>query len=207
MTVPRTLTPSAAQRSMWFGQRLDGAGGAYNVGEYTEIHGPVDPMLLRAAVRQVVDATETLRSRFASDDDGVRLLVDAEPGGSGPGWTMPVVNAAGAEAAREWMAADFATPFDLGRGPLFRYTLLRLADDHWIWYQAYHHIAVNGFSCSLIAQRVADAYTALAESTPHTPPPAPWPRWSPPTAPTARANGTNRTARTGRVPSPTGPTR
>lgn len=173
MTVPRTLTPSAAQRSMWFGQRLDGAGGTYNVGEYTEIHGPVDPTLLRAAVRQVVDATETLRSRFASDDDGVRLLVDAEPGGSGPGWTVPVVDAAGAEAAREWMAGDFATPFDLGRSPLFRYALLRLADDHWIWYQAYHHIAVDGFSCSLIARRVADAYTALAESTPHTPPPAP----------------------------------
>ncbi len=130
-------------------------------------------MLLRAAVRQVVDATETLRSRFASDDDGVRLFVDAEPGGSGPGWTMPVVDASGAESAREWMAADFATPFGLESGPLFRYALLRLAGDHWIWYQAYHHIAVDGFSCSLIARRVADAYTALAESTPYTPPPAP----------------------------------
>ncbi|KOG33449.1 non-ribosomal peptide synthetase [Streptomyces resistomycificus] len=173
MTAPRGLTPSAAQRSMWFGQRLDAAGAAYNVGEYTEIHGSVDPMLLRAAVRQVVDATETLRSRFASDDDGVRLFVDAEPGGSGPGWTMPVVDASGAESAREWMAADFATPFGLESGPLFRYALLRLAGDHWIWYQAYHHIAVDGFSCSLIARRVADAYTALAESTPYTPPPAP----------------------------------
>ncbi len=168
MTVRRGLEPSAAQRSMWFGQRLDGAGAAYNVGEYTEIHGPVEPELLRAAAQQVVDATETLRSRFTADDDGVRLLVDA-----GPEWTMPVVDTAGAEAAREWMAADFAAPFDLGRGSLFRYALLRLADDHWIWYQAYRHIAVDGFSCSLIARRTADAYTALAAGSPHTPPPAP----------------------------------
>ncbi|ELP62018.1 non-ribosomal peptide synthetase [Streptomyces turgidiscabies] len=170
MTVSHGLEPSAAQRSMWFGQRLDGAGAgaAYNVGEYTEIHGRVDPELFRAAVRLVVEATETLRSRFAADDDGVRLLVDA-----GPGWTMPVVDAAGAEAARDWMADDFGTPFDLRRGPLFRYALLGLADDHWIWYQAYHHIAVDGFSCSLIARRVADAYTALAAGTPHTPPPTP----------------------------------
>ncbi|MEH0420857.1 amino acid adenylation domain-containing protein [Streptomyces sp. B21-083] len=168
MTVSHGLEPSAAQRSMWFGQRLGGAGAAYNVGEYTEIHGRVEPELFRAAVRLVVEATETLRSRFAADDDGVRLLVDA-----GHGWTMPVVDAAGAEAARDWMADDFGTPFDLDRGPLFRYALLSLADDHWIWYQAYHHIAVDGFSCSLIARRVADAYTALAAGTPHTPPPAP----------------------------------
>ncbi|MGW1715504.1 amino acid adenylation domain-containing protein [Streptomyces sp. NPDC002156] len=168
MTVSRGLEPSAAQRSMWFGQGLDGAGAAYNVGEYTEIHGPVEPELFRAAVRLVVDATETLRSRFAADDDGVRLVLDADPE-----WTMPVVEAAGSGAAREWMADDFATPFDLDRGPLFRYALLRLADDHWIWYQAYHHIAVDGFSCSLIARRVADAYTALASGTPYTPPPAP----------------------------------
>ncbi len=168
MTVSRGLEPSAAQRSMWFGQRLDGAGAAYNVGEYTEIHGPVAPELFRAAVRLVVDATETLRSRFTADDDGVLLLVDADPE-----WMMPVVDAAGAEAAREWMTDDFATPFDLDGGPLFRYALLRLADGHWIWYQAYHHIAVDGFSCSLIARRVADAYTALATGAPHTPPPAP----------------------------------
>ncbi|UUU36218.1 amino acid adenylation domain-containing protein [Streptomyces sp. CA-210063] len=173
MTVRPGLDPSAAQRSMWFGQRLDGGGAAYNVGEYTEIHGPVDPDLLRTAVRQVVDATETLRSRFAADDDGVRLFVDADTEGRGPGGILPVVDAGGADAAREWMAGDFATPFDLDRGPLFRYALLRLAGDHWIWYQAYHHIAVDGFSCSLIARRVADAYTALVAGTPHSPPPAP----------------------------------
>ena len=44
---------------------------AYNVGEYTEIHGPVEPDLLRTAVRRVVDATETLRSRFAAADDAM----------------------------------------------------------------------------------------------------------------------------------------
>lgn len=69
------------------------------------------------------------------------------------------------------MAEDFATPFALDRAPLFRYALLRLADDHWIWYQRYHHIAVDGYSCSLVARRVADAYTALVAG--ETPAPAP----------------------------------
>ncbi|WP_416968655.1 amino acid adenylation domain-containing protein [Streptomyces sp. 4F14] len=153
------LVPSSAQRSMWFGARLDGGGAAYNVGEFTEIHGAVDPGLLLAAVRQVVAATETLRSRFVEDADGVGLLVEPELRCS-----MPVVEVAGIEGAREWMARDFAVPFDLEQGPLFRYALLRAGDGHWVWYQAYHHIAVDGFSCSLIAGRVAAAYTALGEA-------------------------------------------
>ncbi|MFD3496882.1 amino acid adenylation domain-containing protein [Streptomyces sp. NPDC058678] len=172
MSAPGGLDLSAAQRSMWFGQRLDAAGPAYNVGEYTEIHGPVDPVSFRAAVRQVVDATETLRARFATDGGSVRRLVEADPA-----WELPVVDLTDEPDARSaadvWTAADFATPFDLERAPLFRYALLKLTDAHWIWYQRYHHIAVDGYSCSLIARRVADAYTALVTGTPHSPASAP----------------------------------
>ncbi|KPI18991.1 amino acid adenylation domain protein [Actinobacteria bacterium OK074] len=172
MTDLRARETSLAQRSMWFGQRLDEAGSAYNVGEYTEIHGPLDPALLAEAVRRVVDATEALRTGFTADDDTVRQSVTTAPGRN-----LPVVDLTGepdaALAARAWMTADFATPFVLDGQGLYRYALLRLADDHWIWYQAYHHIAIDGFSCSLVARRVADAYTALAAGVPHTPPPAP----------------------------------
>ncbi|MGW2566252.1 amino acid adenylation domain-containing protein [Streptomyces sp. NPDC001537] len=172
MTVPHTLDVSAAQRSMWFGQRLDPAGPAYNVGEYTEIHGPVDTVRFRAAVQQVVAANETLRVRFTAEDDTVRQVIDPDPA-----WDLPVIDLTGEpdprSAAEAWMAADFATPFDLDRSPLFRYALLHLTATHWIWYQRYHHIAVDGYSCSLLARRVADAYSALVAGTPHTPPLAP----------------------------------
>ncbi|MEW2398056.1 amino acid adenylation domain-containing protein [Streptomyces sp. NPDC046862] len=171
MTHPHVLEPSAAQRSMWFGQQLDLAGPAYNVGEYTEIHGPVDADRLHAAVRQVVAVTETLRARFTATNDTVCQVIDPEPT-----WDLPVLDLADRPdpraAADTWMRTDFATPFDTRRGPLFRYALMKLADSHWIWYQRYHHIAVDGYSCSLIARRVADAYTALAAGIPHTPPPA-----------------------------------
>nr|BAX89998.1 Non-ribosomal peptide synthetase [Kibdelosporangium sp. AK-AA56] len=157
----------AAQRAMWFGEQLDVAKAAYNVGEYTEIHGPVDAEQLRAAVAAVVTATEALRGRFHAAGGEVRQLVDASPQ-----WSMPVVDLSVApdpyQAAREWMAADFAVPFDVAAGPLFRYALLRLAEDHAIWYQCYHHIAIDGFSCSLVAARVAETYT-----TGTAPPPAP----------------------------------
>ena len=172
-TPTRVLGLSAAQRSMWFGQRLDSAAGsAYNVGEYTEIHGPVDVARFRAALRRIVAATETLRVRFTADGDAVHQIVEPDPA-----WELTVVDlrdsADPRAAADAWRQTDFAVPFDLERAPLFRYALLRLGDEHWIWYHCYHHIAVDGFSCSLIAARVADAYTALVADTPHTPPQAP----------------------------------
>ncbi|WP_079140658.1 non-ribosomal peptide synthetase [Streptomyces sp. LUP47B] len=169
----RALGLSAAQRSMWFGQRLDSAArSAYNVGEYTEIHGSVDVDRFRTALCRVVAATETLRARVTADGDVLHQIVEPDPV-----WELTVVDlrdsADPVAAADAWREADFALPFDLERAPLFRYALLRLRDEHWIWYHCYHHIVVDGFSCSLIAARVADAYTALAAGTAHTPPEAP----------------------------------
>lgn len=84
VSVPaRALGLSAAQRSMWFGQRLDSAArSAYNVGEYTEIHGPVDVDRFRTALGQVVAATETLQARFTADGEGVHQIVEPDPPGS-----------------------------------------------------------------------------------------------------------------------------
>ncbi|MFI6439353.1 amino acid adenylation domain-containing protein [Streptomyces sp. NPDC050759] len=169
----RALGLSAAQRSMWFGQRLDSAArSAYNVGEYTEIHGPVDIDRFRTALCRVVEATETLRARFTADGDDLRQIVEPDPA-----WELTVVDLRDSTdpvaAADAWREADFAVPFALEEAPLFRYALLRLGDEHWVWYHCYHHIAVDGFSCSLIAARVADTYTALVTGTAHTPPEAP----------------------------------
>lgn len=110
-------------------------------------------------------------------------------------------------AADAWREADFAVPFDLEEAPLFRYALLRLGDEHWVWYHCYHHIAVDGFSCSLIAARVADTYTALVTGTAHTPPEAPSPLWSGRTRRTAPTTAARPTAATGPVSAPTARTR
>src|SRR6185437_2585521 len=51
--------------------------------------------------------------------------------------------------------------FDLREGPVFREAVLRIAPDLFLWYQVVHHIAFDTFSASIIAARVARAYTAL----------------------------------------------
>ncbi len=138
----------------------------YKVGEYVEVHGPVDPVLFEAALRRVVDEADSLHARFVEGGDGLRQVVELSSD-----WRMPVVDASGEAdpraAAQAWMTADMARPMDLARGPLFSYALLKVRADRFLWYSGYHHIVMDGFGFSLVARRVAEIYTALTCDRPY----------------------------------------
>jgi amino acid adenylation domain-containing protein len=157
------LPLSAAQREIWFAeQRLNMANRVYKIGEYTEIHGPVDPIVFETALRRVVGEVDSLHVRFVEGNDGPRQLVQPSSGG-----LMPVVDVSKEAdphtAAQAWMTADMARPMDLTRGALFSYALIELRPDLFMWYQSYHHIVMDRFGFALVARRLAEIYTALTE--------------------------------------------
>ena len=105
---------SAAQRVIWFAeQQLNTANRVYKTGGYVEIHGPVDPVLFEAALRQVVGEADALHARFIEGRDGPRQVVEPSE------WLLPVVDASEEPdprtAAQAWMTADVARPMDLAR--------------------------------------------------------------------------------------------
>jgi hypothetical protein len=67
------------------------------------------------------------------------------------------------------MQAASREPFELSAGhpPLFRWALLRLASDDWIWFQAYHHIVVDGSARALIHARDAMGERKVRRQAPH----------------------------------------
>jgi Condensation domain len=156
------LPLSAAQREIWFAeQQFTTANFAYNVGERIEIDGPVDPVLFEAALRQVVGEIDALRVQFVEAGDGPRQILQPSLE-----WAMPVVDVGDdpdpRAAAQAWMSAELARSMDLARGPPFRYALIKLGPERWVWYQAYHHIVMDGYGLSLVERRMAQVYTALA---------------------------------------------
>ncbi|MFD7668846.1 amino acid adenylation domain-containing protein [Streptomyces sp. NPDC059788] len=161
------LALTAAQTGLWYAQALDPESPAQNTAEYLEIHGPVDPALFSEALHHVVAEADALRVRIVETDDGPRQLplttspaplplhladlrAEADPDG----------------AARAWMRADLAEPFDLAAGPLFAHALFRVGDTRWLWYQRVHHVVMDGFGYSLLARRTAEAYSALVAGEP-----------------------------------------
>jgi amino acid adenylation domain-containing protein len=156
------LPLSAAQREIWFAeQQLNTANRVYKLGEYTEINGPIDPVLFEAALRRVVGEADSLHVRFVEKAGGPRQVIEMSSD-----WMMPVVDVSEEPdpraTARAWMTADVARPMNLTHGPLFSYALIKLAPDRFLWYQSYHHIVMDRFSFALIARRMVENYTALS---------------------------------------------
>ncbi|WP_238782632.1 amino acid adenylation domain-containing protein [Streptomyces monomycini] len=166
------LPLTAAQTGLWYAQALDPASPAQNTAEYLEIHGPVDPALFSDALHQVVAEADALRVRIVETPEGPRQL----PLTTGPA-PLPLhladlrAEADPDGAARAWMHADLAEPFDLAAGPLFAHALFRVGDTRWLWYQRVHHVVMDGFGYSLLARRTAEVYTALASGEPVGPDP------------------------------------
>jgi len=74
-----SLPLSAAQLGLWFAQKIDPVNPIYNIGQLTEIHGPVDPTLFNAAVEQALIEIEAFRVRFIEEVDGPRQVIDPAP--------------------------------------------------------------------------------------------------------------------------------
>ncbi|MFE4451653.1 amino acid adenylation domain-containing protein [Streptomyces sp. NPDC056796] len=171
-TPPDTLRLTAGQRGIWFAQRLDPANPSYNVAEYADIRGRVDPGVLRRAVDITAAEFEALRSTFGERNgipfQRVHRSADIE---------VPLIDLSDAadphaEAVRR-MELSLAEPADLGSGPLVRMTLYRLSGTHHLFHQQVHHLALDGYGAALALARIAEVYTALTDAPDAEPPARP----------------------------------
>lgn len=159
------LPLSAAQREIWFAeQRLSAGNRVYKLGEYVEIFIFVlaDPVLFETVLRRVVEEVDSLHVRFVAVSDGPRQIVE-----SSSEWLMSFLDVSDEPdprlVAQAWMTADVARPMDPAQGPLFSYALINPKSDRFLWYQSYPHIVMDMFGFSLMARRVAELYTTLAQ--------------------------------------------
>ncbi|HXU46379.1 MAG TPA: amino acid adenylation domain-containing protein, partial [Thermoanaerobaculia bacterium] len=175
---------SFEQRRLWFLDRLDEEGAAYNLAGVLAFAGPLDRGALAASLAELVRRHEALRTRFSSDrvaDGGEPLqiaapfLPDAGLGGSGDLRGLPAVDLSGltgrseawgrAEAGR--LAAAFARlRFDLERGPPVRFALLAHGAETTDLALAIHHIVADGGSIGVLAREIAALYGAVAAGRP-----------------------------------------
>ncbi|BCN62366.1 hypothetical protein RE9431_08210 [Prescottella equi] len=151
------LPVTAAQSEILVAQQLDPQSTVYNLSLVVEATGPIDIERATEAIRRTVEHAEALHVRFRLGEDRTIRQVPA----SNDAWPFEVVDVRDAvdpeAAAQDWMDRDIATVVDItGDDALFGHALIRLADDHTLWYQRYHHSIIDGFGISLI---VADMVT------------------------------------------------
>ncbi|MEV0677483.1 amino acid adenylation domain-containing protein [Actinosynnema sp. NPDC050436] len=146
------LPLSAGQAEIWFDEKINGRGVAYNSAGYLDIRGPLDVPALVAAARGLVDEAECTRTRY-TEVDGVPAQVVT------PLAELPLARLElTAREAADWMAADLATPFALDEFPLFRFALVRVAEDRHFFYMRIHHLLCDGYSQVVFWRRLAELY-------------------------------------------------
>ncbi|MFM8278440.1 MAG: condensation domain-containing protein, partial [Cyanobium sp.] len=173
--MPKTLTLagrthlyplSTPQREIWFDQMLHADVPLYNIGGYVDLPGRIDPLLFEQAVTLLVRRHDSLRLQLTTerDEDGLPLQTFVDP------WPVhvPVVDlSAEADpkaAAHAFMRRRFEEPFTLEGQPLFRYDLLKLAQDNYYWLLQYHHLSIDGWGVALLNRSLAEIYSDLAHS-------------------------------------------
>ncbi|MFI7498083.1 non-ribosomal peptide synthase/polyketide synthase [Streptomyces sp. NPDC049687] len=161
---PERVPLSFAQQRMWFLNRMDGAddgsgagagAGAYNLPFALRLSGTLDVEALRAALGDVADRHESLRTVFP-DVEGVpyQEIREGEAG-------RPRLHVAEAgERWREVMAEEARRGFDLRADLPWRTTLLTVSAEEWVLLLVAHHVASDGWSMGVLAKDLQEAYRA-----------------------------------------------
>jgi len=169
------LPLSFAQQRLWFLHQLEPGSTAYNVPSAHRLRGPLDVAALEQALREVARRHEALRTTFASAAGEPRQVIAAEPGLRLAVVDLAHLPAAAREAeARRLAREEAARPFDLGRGPLWRATLLRLgghelgegqSQEHGLLLTM-HHIVSDGWSLGVLSRDAGQCYLSFSSGSP-----------------------------------------
>lgn len=161
------LPASVGQEQIWFIDQLEPNLPLYNIPFDLHIKGALDVAALEAALALLTERHEVLRTSFVSVEGSARVRVhdDVEV-------RLPVVDlthvpsaARRDEALRLW-DEEASRPFDLTVGPLFRATLLRLAEHEHVLLMTIHHIIYDGWTPSIIQGELAALYDQEANGRP-----------------------------------------
>ncbi|MEU3997680.1 amino acid adenylation domain-containing protein [Streptomyces fungicidicus] len=150
---PDPLPLSPAQHRLWFLHRMRGQSATYNVPLGLRLTGPLDREALQAALCDLVERHQALRTVYP-DTDGVphqRILApeEARPRLETSEWDGP----GGLERAARYA-------FDLRHELPLRAELLTVGPREHVLLLVVHHIAADAWSMSPLARDLATAYAA-----------------------------------------------
>ncbi|WP_225727963.1 non-ribosomal peptide synthase/polyketide synthase [Nocardia sp. JCM 34519.1] len=153
---PDSIPLSLAQQRMWFLNRFDTESAAYNISVAVRLSGALDIAALQAAVADVVDRHEILRTVYP-DMNGTAAQVILPPGQAVPD-LAPI--AVAADELLERVIGLVSAGFDVTAEVPLRAWLFRIGDDEHALVFVVHHISGDGWSMGPLTRDVMTAYVA-----------------------------------------------
>jgi amino acid adenylation domain-containing protein len=167
---PRAEPLSFAQQRLWLTDLLAPGSALYNLTLAVRLTGDLAESTLLRSLAEIVRRHEPLRTVFPrGEGEPVQLVLPPpEPSrleaaridlSSLPGEKREV-------ACREAIRREAGRPFDLARGPVARFALLRLGSREHVLLVNVHHVAADGWSMGVLFQELAALYRAFLAGRP-----------------------------------------
>jgi len=165
---PARLPLSFEQQRLWFLEQLSAGGGEYNVVSAVQLDGELDTRALQAALEQVAQRHEILRSRIVRADDGeLALVIDPQAN-----LTLGVSTLEATDDAYWQQLTDAAVHtetgrrFDLASEQPIRATLLqRSGRAQSLLLLSVHHCATDDASSQNLLDELGRCYSAHGQGT------------------------------------------
>ncbi|MCX5609335.1 amino acid adenylation domain-containing protein [Streptomyces sp. NBC_00047] len=155
------LPMSYGQRRLWFLENFDPGSAEYHTAFGLRLTGRIDGEALRAAVTDLTDRHEALRTTFGVvGGQGVQVVHAS----LAPQWNTADLSGTGdglrEDRLRELVRAEHARPYDLRNGPLVRVLLARLSAEEHVLVLGIHHIVTDGWSTGVVSRELGELYAA-----------------------------------------------
>ena len=156
------LPLSSAQQRLWFLDQLDPGLSHYNIGNAVRCSGPLNLPAMRQAINHVVERHESFRTRIGQREGDPWLEILEESQTTVEFVDMSATSARTYEAdARELVETILRKPFDMARGALAAFMIIRLAEDEHVLVFSMHHVVSDGWSMGILLGEIWKIYNAL----------------------------------------------
>ena len=153
---PGLVPLSFGQQRMWFLNRLEGAGAVYNMPLALRLTGDLNVAALQAALGDVADRHESLRTIFPETGGTPRQQILDGPAGR-PALTVRQI---ADEDVPRALAEEAGRGFDLRSELPWRAALWTVSPGEHVLMIVMHHIASDGWSMGVLARDLGTAYAA-----------------------------------------------
>jgi amino acid adenylation domain-containing protein len=159
----RPIQASPGQAGLWFLDQITPGDTSYIIIHSIRERGPLNLAAQEHALNTMVARHEVLRTTFREMDGQLYQIIAPELVLAIPVQDLRALPGEEREAAASTVTIEEARrPFDLARGPLLRYQILRLDNEEWQSVLVVHHIIFDGWSLALFNREMGALSAAFA---------------------------------------------
>ncbi|KEI98762.1 hypothetical protein N496_03920 [Clostridium botulinum A2B3 87] len=157
---------SFAQRRMWFLDKLYPNNPSYNISFPTDITGSLNIEILEKSIKCIVNRHNSLRTTIYTDGGEPKVYIHKDIDNKN---LLRIKDYTDLDekslqsAIRDIAIKEAREGFELAKGPLYRFSLLKLKESHFILLITMHHIISDGWSMKIFINELGEIYESILD--------------------------------------------